>query len=247
MDQYSAVIGHRTAQHRVEDQDVPRSTRRTPPNRVLLDTPRSPLSALTPPATATSRLGQVPCESADKSGARARERAHLTGPRLRGTPQSTCPARPSPSRLLRAGRPPKPTRPAQNAGPWKSVRSAASTIAPHKSARMVKATGPNPRRRDAEVEKRQGEETGEAATYEGPADVAVGEHAHGSVDVSDVLVVHVDAPDPSCAAHFAFDVDGRTVGKCCDGRCRVSRDLERERYDDPCFVEAGVDEVSIRL
>ena len=102
----------------------------------------TPLSALTPPATATSRLGQVPCESADKSGARARERAHLTGPRLRGTPQSTCPARPSPSRPLRAGRLPKPTRPAQNAGPWKSVRSAASTIAPQESARMVQATGP---------------------------------------------------------------------------------------------------------
>ena len=84
----------------------------------------------------------------------------------------------------------------------------------------------NPRRRDAEVEKRQGEETGEAATYEGPADVAVGEHAHGPVDVSDILVVHVNTPDPSCAAHLAFDVDGGTIGECCDRRCRVSCDLQ---------------------
>ena len=67
------------------------------------------------------------------------------------------------------------------------------------------------------------------------------------MDVSDVLVVHVDAPDPSCTAHLAFDVDGGTVRVCCDRRCRVSCDLEGERYDDPCFVEAGVDEVSIRL
>ncbi len=63
--------------------------------------------------------------------------------------------------------------------------------------------------------------------------------------VPDVVVVRLDAPDPARAAHLAFDMDRRPVRVCGDGGRRIPSYLQGEGDDDPCFVEGGINEVSI--